>query len=203
MYAVPVLLTLAILIALVYLPKIRRPALWLLLSLVAVCAIGGGVYLLKERHDRRKEERAQAVELSYLVDHVIGTPSDCKSKLFTGIQDAFYKDPLAAAKARALGQPIPKDAQYGSGNGGATGTKPKARDEWDTFLCEEEVEKIMTFIKEHEYELNTFIRKNQRDPRVPAVQGALFANGREYEKTCKDWIEEKSDDYVLHQHGCK
>jgi hypothetical protein len=229
MYAGPVLLAVVILVALVYLPKVRKPMLWLSIAIIAVGGLVVGGYVIKVSRDERAAERLRARELSYLVDHAIGIPNPCKFKPFSDPFDVLlYGDPLAAAAARASGHPFPppkivpaseweevpnsgsatkrsrKTSPHASAAEEPVGTnKPPEPFDPDAYLCGVAVKELSRFIKDHSDELNDFIQGNQSDPRVREVQMALAANGLEYKKTCKDLIDEKNDDYELHQHGCK
>jgi hypothetical protein len=72
----------------------------------------------------------------------------------------------------------------------------------DADLCKGEVGALGDLIKRNSYDLNKFIQKNQDDPRVEAVQGALMIHGLAWKKTCKNLRDEKRDNYELHAQGC-
>jgi hypothetical protein len=289
MYAIPALLVLATLIALVYLPRIRKPALWLGVSLFALAALGGGGVWIYSRVEDRKASREHDYELSLMVDHAIGKPPHCKSKPFTARYDTLLGDPLKRAQKRAtntlpttdldravaagarpvVGDFIPDGTTKHQPEGdlapdlgsvivapdgsktiaGAAGgdfipdgttkhqlerkhgaRKPKgdwavvpegavggdpfaayvkpeasqnAQFDPDAYLCTQEVAELGSFIKERGFELNGFIQDHQHDSRVDALQTALEENGIDFQKTCKNLVDEKLDEYELHQHGCK
>jgi hypothetical protein len=105
MYAVPVLLTLVALIALVYLPRIRKPALWLAVSIGALGALGGGGVWIYGRVQDRRVTKEHDHEISLVVDHAIGRPPHCKFKPFTERSDGPAEDRLYRAQERAWPRP--------------------------------------------------------------------------------------------------
>jgi hypothetical protein len=266
-YTILFLLGLLMLVVLVYLPKIRKPALWITISLVGLGGVAAGGLWIYQRHQDREYERTHNLELSLLVDHAIGKPPNCKSKPFTVRYDEFsvrqgdpVADPLERAKKRATNKlpetdydkaiaagakPVPRDPapQQAKWPAGFVPDPPPARraktrgsdanpwdaymapdpppargakargSDWvvvnpepfdpDNYLCEQNVGELATFIKEHGFELNDFIRRSPNDPRVEAVQTALGANGVEFQMTCKNLQDAKLDAYELHKAGCK
>jgi hypothetical protein len=224
-YAILFLLGLLTLVVLVYLPKVRKPALWITISIVGLGGVGLGGVWFYQRHRDREYERTRNQELSLLVDHAIGKPPDCKAKPFTVRYDAFsevhgkyFVPALERAKKRAMNKLPPNDLAPERSrvpkdfvpdpppafdpNKPSEGVPPEPFDP-EIALCAQEVVELATFIKDHDDELNDFISRNQNDPRVAAVQTALDANGIEFHKTCKDLEEEKLDAYELHKAGCK
>ena len=200
MYAIPALVAVAILAALVYLPKIRKPVLWLALSLFGLAAIGTGVWYGVARHNRRIQAAEDEREASLLVDHVIGRPAHCKLSPFGTVEakPAGWKKPINGKRRTAE---MLSDAELLELlRGTDTHRAPSSAEDAE---CREEVEALRSLIKRRAHALNAFIKTHQEDSRVASVQVVLAANGEAFEETCSDLKEQRKDDYDLHVHGCK
>lgn len=165
MYAIPFLLALATLVALVYLPKIRRPALWLSTILIGLAIlVAGGVWAYTSYQDSKQRQNHER-ELSYEVDHAIGKPPHCKSKPFTNKYAAFMARADAALaepaenKFRRGGEYVPtgkarakapaREIEELLARGQRPSQAPSAPFDPDAYLCQSETDELAKFIKEN------------------------------------------------------
>lgn len=206
MYATPALIAVAILAALVYLPKIRGPALWITLGLFGLSLIAIGIWFVVVTFENRRQAATNERDTSLLVDHVIGKPLHCKLFPFGTTppgspirkSEEAMKRPVSGKKRTAE---MLSDAELTELLRESDPLRPPA--DAEGVECREELKELRKLIKKSAYTLNSFIKNHQNDPRISAVQLVLAANDEEFEATCKDLVEQKKDDYELHRHGCK